>query len=343
MKFGQATIKDIARELNISSSTVSRALKDYPGISDETKAKVKELAKKLNYRPNAVALSLRKSKSLTIGVIIPEVVHFFFSTVISGIEEVAYAHNYNVILLQTNESEEREKAAIDTMMRNQIDGLLVSFSKDTTDFSHFKDLMDYNYPIVFFDRLPALADTVNVVVNDFSGAYQATTHLIEQGYRNIMHLAGPENLTISKERKKGYIKALEEAGLPIREKWIIPCPLGTSEESQRLTEPILAAEERPDAVFASNDVAAAGAMMAAKKLGLKLPKEFGAVGFSNWQFSSMIEPPLSSVSQPGFEMGEKAAQLLLQMIDSQSSEAFQAKTEVLDTGLIVRKSSLKNS
>lgn len=342
MKLGQATIKDIAKALNISSSTVSRALKDYPGISKETKEKVKALAKKLNYRPNAVALSLRKSKSSTIGVIIPEVVHFFFSTVISGIEEVAYANGYNVILLQTNENIAREIAAVDTIISNQVDGLLVSFSKETANFDHFKKLMDYHYPIVFFDRIPNLKDTVNVSVDDQTGAYRAVKHLIEQGYTRIVHLAGPENLKISIDRKEGYIKALKEANIPIREEWIIPCPKGTPDESETICKALLSdPSNRPDAVFASNDIAAAGAMQAAKSLGLKLPEDFGAVGFSDWQFSSMIGPPLSSVSQPGFKMGEKAAQLLLEMIDSESEEAFRSRTEMLETGLVIRESSLR--
>ncbi|AGA79084.1 LacI family DNA-binding transcriptional regulator [Echinicola vietnamensis] len=342
MKLGQATIKDIAKALNISSSTVSRALKDYPGISKETKEKVKALAKKLNYRPNAVALSLRKSKSSTIGVIIPEVVHFFFSTVISGIEEVAYANGYNVILLQTNENIAREIAAVDTIISNQVDGLLVSFSKETANFDHFKKLMDYHYPIVFFDRIPNLKDTVNVSVDDQTGAYRAVKHLIEQGYTRIVHLAGPENLKISIDRKEGYIKALKEANIPIREEWIIPCPKGTPDESETICKALLSdPSNRPDAVFASNDIAAAGAMQAAKSLGLKLPEDFGAVGFSDWQFSSMIAPPLSSVSQPGFKMGEKAAQLLLEMIDSESEEAFRSRTEMLETGLVIRESSLR--
>ncbi|WP_215225834.1 LacI family DNA-binding transcriptional regulator [Echinicola shivajiensis] len=341
MRLGQATIKDIAKALNISSSTVSRALKDYPGISKETKEKVKELAKKLNYRPNAVALSLRKSKSSTIGVIVPEVVHFFFSTVISGIEEVAYANGYNVILLQTNERLEREKAAIETMITNQIDGLLVSYSKETVNFEHFQKLMDYNYPIVFFDRIPDLKNTINVTVDDFSGAYEATKHLIEQGYKKIVHLAGPKNLKISKDRQEGYTKALTEANIPIREEWIIPCPKGTPEESEEICLKLLQAGDRPNAVFASNDIAAAGAMKAAKSLGLKIPNDFGAVGFSNWQFSSMIDPPLSTVSQPGFDMGEKAATLLLKMIDNESEEVFKPKTEVLGTAVIIRESSTK--
>ncbi len=342
MKLGQATIKDIARELNVSSSTVSRALKDYPGISDETKRKVKELAEKLNYRPNAVALSLRKSKSFTIGVIIPEVVHFFFSTVISGIEEVAYANGYNVILCQTNEKLQRELSSIDTMLANQIDGLLVSFSKETEDFGHFTRLMAQNFPIVFFDRVPDIENTVNVTVNDFQGAYDATKHLIDQGYTAIAHLEGPKNLTISKKRLDGYKSALKDHQIEINPDWILPCPSGTQEESFKITQELFKnGGELPNGFFASNDIAAAGSMMAIKSLGYKVPEEIGVVGFSNWQFCSMIDPPLSTVAQPGFKIGEKATQLLLEMINIKKDELFEPKTVVLETELLIRKSSVK--
>lgn len=342
MKLGQVTIKDIARELNVSTSTVSRALKDYPGISDDTKKKVKDLAEKLHYRPNAVALSLRKSKSFTIGVIIPEVVHFFFSTVISGIEEIAYANGYNVILCQTNEKLQRELSSIETMLDNQIDGLLVSFSKETENFDHFTKLMDQNFPIVFFDRVPDIENTVNVTVNDFKGAYDATKHLIEQGYKNIIHLAGPKTLPISAKRKDGYKQALQDHQMILNPEWIIPCPIGTQEESYEITKTLFKSNENhPDAIFASNDIAAAGAMMAVKELGLKVPEDVGIVGFSNWQFSSMIDPPLSSVEQPGFEMGEKATAMLLEMIEKKKESNWEAKTIVLETELLVRKSSQK--
>ena len=342
MKLGQVTIKDIARELNISTSTVSRALKDYPGISDDTKKKVKELAEKLHYRPNAIALSLRKSKSFTIGVIVPEVVHFFFSTVISGVEEIAYANGYNVILCQTNEKIQRELSGIETMLDNQIDGLLVSCSKETENFDHFTKLMKQNFPIVFFDRVPDIENTVNVTVNDFKGAYDATKHLIDQGYKNIIHLAGPKTLPISAKRMEGYKQALEDKQLIQNPDWIIPCPEGTQEESYAITKNLFENDKnRPDAIFASNDIAAAGAMMAVKDLGLKVPQEVGIVGFSNWQFSSMIDPPLSSVAQPGFEMGEKATAMLLEMIEQKKEANWEAKTIVLETELIIRKSSKK--
>ncbi|KEO75310.1 LacI family DNA-binding transcriptional regulator [Anditalea andensis] len=340
MRIGQATIKDIAKALNVSASTVSRALKDYPGISQETKKKVKELAEKLNYRPNAVALSLRKSKTFTIGVIIPEVVHFFFSTVISGIEEVAFANGYNVILCQTNENLEREISSVETIISNQIDGLLISFSKETTDFSHFKKLLDHQFPIVFFDRVPDLQDTVNVTVDDYSGAYEAVKHLIDQNYKKIMHLAGPKNLLISAKRKEGYTHALKEAGIAIDENLIRECRIGTQQETYEICLDYFKDETtRPDAVFAANDVAAAGAMKAVQELGLKVPEDVGIVGFSDWQFSAMMNPPLSTVSQPGFEIGERSMQLLIDMINSNKEEAFVPKTEILETALIIRGSS----
>lgn len=342
MRIGQATIKDIAKELKVSSSTVSRALKDYPGISQETKNKVKELAKKLNYRPNAVALSLRKSKSFTIGVIIPEVVHFFFSTVISGIEEVAFANGYNVILCQTNENLEREKSSVEAIISNQIDGLLISFSKETTDFSHFKNLIDNKFPIVFFDRVPDLDNTVNVTVNDYSGAYDAVKHLLDQQYKKIMHLAGPKNLLISTKRKEGYMNALKEAGIAVDEKLIRECRIGTQQETYEICLEYFKDEEnRPDAVFAANDIAAAGAMKAVQELGLRVPEDVGIVGFSDWQFSAMMNPPLSTVSQPGFEIGERSMQLLINMINLTQEETFVPKTDILETALIIRGSSLR--
>lgn len=336
MKLIQATIKDIAKALKISPSTVSRALKDYPGISAETKNKVKELADKLNYRPNAVALSLRQSKSFTLGVIVPEVVHFFFSTVISGIEEGALANGYNVILCQTKELYEREVKMVETMISSQIDGLLVSHSRETKDFNHFKRLLDRNFPIVFFDRLPPIEGTVNVIVDDFTGAYDAVAHLISQGYRDVLHLAGPKNLKISEEREAGYRNALQDAGLSVSEDRIISCPNGTLEESQSLCLHVFSTSDRPDAVFASNDMAAAGAIEALKTLGITVPDGVGVAGFSNWQFSSLIAPPMTTVAQPGFEMGERAVALLLECIESGK---YIPITEVLATTLIPRASS----
>ena len=342
MKLDQVTIKDIARELKVSSSTVSRALKDYPGISDETKRKVKELADKMNYRPNAIALSLQKGRSFTIGVIIPEVVHFFFSTVISGIEEVAFDRGYKVILTQTNEKLVREKSSIDTMLANQIDGVLVSFSKETTDFEHFSRLLDKGFPIVFFDRVPTIENAITVTVDDYSGAFEATKHLLQQGYRNIVHLSGPANLKISKERERGYTDALIYHGFTPDPSFIVECTLGTDDEAQKTTTEILRTfKNKPDAFFANNDMAAVGALLACKAAGLRVPEDIGIVGFSNWQFCSMIDPTLTSVVQPGFNMGAKATEILLDLIEKKIQLHEFSNSVVLDTELLIRKSSVR--
>lgn len=342
MKLEQATIKDIARELKVSASTVSRALQDYPGISNETKRKVKEMADKLNYRPNAIALSLRHSRSFTIGVIIPEVVHFFFSTVISGIEEVAFSRGYKVILTQSNEKLIREKSSVDTMLSNQIDGILVSFSKETVAFDHFSNLLEKGFPIVFFDRVPEITDAITVTVDDYSGAYEATKHLLQQGYRNIFHLAGPTNLLISKERARGYHDALTDHGIKFDPAFMVECFKGTDDEAQKITTEILDKfPKRPDAFFAHNDMAAVGAMLACKAAGLRIPEDVGIVGFSNWQFCSMIDPSLSSVSQPGFSMGAKATEILLDWIEKKLQPGEITKSVVLETELLVRKSSVR--
>lgn len=342
MRLEQATIKDIARELQVSSSTVSRALKDYPGISDETKRKVKEMAEKLNYRPNAIALSLRKSRSFTIGVIIPEVVHFFFSTVISGIEEVASSRGFNVILSQTNEKLVREKSSIDTMLSNQIDGFLVSYSKETTDFTHFSKLLDQGYPIVFFDRVPEIQQAIHVIVDDYAGAYEATKHLIQQGFSRIVHLAGPSNLKISQERSRGYKNALNDYGIPFSPELLVECTQGTNEEAQLITTKLLTTiHPRPDAFFANNDMAAVGAMMACKAAGYVVPNDIGVVGFSNWQFCSFVDPSLSSVAQNGFHIGTTATEILLDWIEKKINPKEIPASVVLETELLVRKSSVR--
>lgn len=342
MKLEQATIKDIARELSISASTVSRALKNYPGISDSTKLKVREMAEKLHYRPNAVAISLRHSRSFTIGVIIPEVVHFFFSTVISGIEEVAFSRGYNVILAQSNEKLGREKSSIDTMVSNQIDGVLVSYSEETTQFDHFITLLNQGFPIVFFDRVPEIPGAIAVTSDDFGGAYQATKHLIHQGYKNIFHLSGPTNLKNTQERIRGYQAALMEHGIEVNPDSIVECANGNDEESKQITTNIFETyTNKPDAFFAHHDLSAVGAMLACKAAGLRVPEDVGIVGFSNWQFCTMLDTSLSSVHQSGFKMGAKATEILLDWIEKKISSEESTHSVILETELMVRKSSLR--
>jgi LacI family transcriptional regulator len=344
MKYNQVTIKDIARELGISPSTVSRALKDHPDISPQTKKAVNELAEKLNYQPNIVALSLRQSKTNTIGVIIPELVHFFFSTVISGIEDVAYSAGYNVIITQSNESLQREKTDIKALFNSRVDGMLISVSRETNTFDHIDSILAKGVPMVFFDRVYESANSSKIIVDDLSGAKEATLHLIEQGCKRIAHLEGPPNLGITKQRLEGYLEAMSENKIPVIQELIMPCPLGTIEEGKKATEKLLALPSPPDAIFATNDPAAMGAMQAIKEAGLKIPKDIAVVGFSNWFFTALLDPPLTSVDQPGFEMGQEAAKLLIRQIELRTKNSdvdVIPETKILKTRLIIRDSSLK--
>jgi LacI family transcriptional regulator len=344
MKYNQVTIKDIARELGISPSTVSRALKDHPDISPDTKKVVNALATKLNYQPNIVALSLRQSKTNTIGVIIPEIVHFFFSTIISGIEDIAYSAGYNVILAQSNESQEREILDMKALFNSRVDGMLMSISRDTTNFDHIESMITKGVPIVFFDRVYNTDQASKIIVDDFTGAKEATLHLIEQGCKRIAHLEGPPNLDISKQRLEGYKEALLQHNIPFIKELVVTCPSGTIEEGKEATERLLKLKQKPDGIFATNDPAAMGSMQAIKSHGLKIPDDVAIVGFSNWFFSSLMDPPLSSVDQPGFEMGQEAAKLLIRQIEKQDKDDLDIdpETKILKTRLIIRESSLKS-
>jgi LacI family transcriptional regulator len=345
MKYNQVTIKDIARELGISPSTVSRALKDHPDISPETKKAVNELAEKLNYTPNIVALSLRQSKTNTIGVVIPEIVHFFFSTVISGIEDVAYSAGYNVILTQSNESFAREAINIKALFNSRVDGMLISLSRETSTFDHIEAMLAKGVPMVFFDRVYDNGNSSMVVVDDLSGSKDATRHLIEQGCKRIIHLEGPPNLAISKQRLEGFLEVMKEYNMPVDKDTIVACPLGSIEEGKLVMEKILESPNPPDGVFATSDPTAMGAMQAIRNKGLKIPQDIAVVGFSNWLFSSMMDPPLSSVHQPGFEMGQEAAKLLIRHIEVKSKSDLDApaETKLLKTKLVERQSSLKKA
>jgi LacI family transcriptional regulator len=343
MKFNQVTIKDIARELGISPSTVSRALKDHPDISVQTKKAVNELAEKLNYQPNIVALNLRQKKTNTIGVILPELVHFFFSTVISGIESVAYEAGYNVILAQSNESYEREKTDIKALFNSRVDGMLISISRETTNYDHIESIISKGVPIVFYDRAYNNPNTSKVIVDDYVGAKEAVLHLIDQGCTRIAHLESSPFLSIAIDRKRGYYDALTENNIPIKENMIMQCPNGSLEDGMKATKKLLSLPVPPDAIFANNDLLAMGAMMSIREKGLKVPQDIALMGFSNWFFSQLMDPPLSSVDQPGFEMGQEAARLLIRQIEMKDKEQFDPlpETKILKTKLVIRNSSLK--
>jgi LacI family transcriptional regulator len=333
----QVTIKDLARILGVSPSTISRALKNHPDISDATKLAVNELASKLKYEPNAVALSLKHSRSNTIGVIIPEIVHYFFSSVISGIEDVAYDAGFTVIICQSNEKYDREVANVKALLSHRVDGVLVSVSKETSQFDHLYAIQERGVPMVFFDRIIPEIQTDHVIIDDWKASYDATKHLIDGGRKRIAHFAGPQNLLLGRERKDGYIQALKEAGLPVDPDLIIEAD--SFEKAIIATNRLLDLETVPDGLFAVNDLTAIGAMQTLQRRGMKIPQDMAVVGFSDGRFSGITEPSLTSVDQHGYEMGTVATEMLLKRL-LHPTEDEPARSRVLNANLIVRGSSV---
>jgi len=333
------TIKDIAKALNISASTVSRALKDHPDISKETKDAVNNLATKLRYKPNAVALSLKNSRTNTIGVIIPEVVHFFFSSVISGIEDVAYDAGYNVMVCQSNERYTREIINAQALSSNRVEGVLVSLSKETHDFTHLQNLEENGIPLVFFDRAPEEIEVDKVIIDDQKAAYNATTHLIETGCKRIAHLAAPQTLGIGIKRLAGYRQALEEHGLPYREELVVIAD--SFDLAGDAARNLMHLATPPDAIFAVNDMTAVGVMKTLQRMSIQVPQKVAIIGFSAGFFSDITTPTLSSVDQHGYEMGVEAAKLLLQRIAHPAGDNH--KTHYIDTHLVLRESTKRKN
>jgi len=339
MRSSQVTIKDIARKLGISASTVSRALKNHPDISRETKNAVNELAERLNYQPNAVALSLKHSRSNTIGIIIPEIVHYFFSSVISGIEDVAYEAGFTVIICQSNEMYDREVSNAEALRAHRVDGVLVSVSKETKQFDHLKYLQDGNIPLVFFDRIVPEIQADCVIIDDKDAAYRATMHMIEAGRRRIAHFAAPQNLIIGHDRKEGYMEALREANIPVDPGLIVEAD--SFEKARNAMNDFIDSGNPPDGIFAVNDLTAIGAMQTIRKRGLTIPGDISVVGFSDGRFSGITEPNLTSVDQHGYEMGTIASEMLIDRILERNVDPL-PRTKILNANLIVRGSSVPN-
>jgi len=333
------TIKDIAKELKLSPSTVSRALRDHPDISRPTKNRVISLAQKLDYHPDTIAQSLQTKKTKSIGVIVPEIKQPFFASVINGIEEVAYAAGYTIIVCQSNETFEREVLYTRTLLSHRVAGLLVSLSQTTKNLDHFKILQQRGVSIVFFDRVSDAMEASKVVVDDYNGAFAVVEHLVEAGYKRIAHLAGPKNLSISQYRLKGYRDALKQHNLPYDEELIV---YGGLDDTDGVVgfQKLLNLKTMPDAVFAVNDPVATGAFVSIKELGLKIPDDIGLAGFSNTNVSSLLDPPLTTVEQPSFEIGKTAAHLLIEQIMN-ADKNFVPKSIVLKTHLIVRGSTYR--
>ncbi len=331
------TIKDIARKLNLHHATVSRALRDDPRVTPETKSLVVSLAEELGYYPNLIAQSMTSKSTKTIGIIIPEIMHEFFGSVISGAEDVAFKNGYNIIVCQSSEKFEREVVNLRTLVSKQVDGLLVSISQETRDAEHFLFAQRSGIPLVFFNRLCEGVEAPTVIVDDYGGAISVMEHLIKTGRRRIAHFSGPSAISVSQNRFRAYIDALKKYNISIDEDLIIPG--GFSEEDGVIAAHKLLqlGKKLPDAVFTVNDPVAIGALMCFKENKIKVPDDIAIAGFSDDRVSSFIEPPLTTVRQPTREMGEKAMQLLLSEICDENGKNL-SKTIVLKSELILRES-----
>lgn len=331
----QITIKDLALKLGYSISTVSRALSDHPDISPKTKKAVKELAELLGYKPNQIALNLRNKSTRTIGLIIPEIMHSYFSTVISGVEEIAYNNDFNVFISQSNESYKREVINTQSLLSNRVDGVLVSLSKETKDLSHIKKLINCKIPLVLFDRISDELNVDKVMSDDYHGAYIAVNHLIERGCKRVAIFSAPTNLSIGKNRYEGYKNALADNNLPIDQNLFFPCD--TFSDGRRIALSVLKKAERPDGIFAVNDMTAFGIMLSGKALGLKIPEDVKIVGFENSFSAEITTPSLTSIDQFGNEIGREATKLLFKRIKN-GFEDFLPEKRQIKTKLIIRNS-----
>lgn len=337
----KTTIHDIAKTLNITASTVSRALTDHPRISDATKKAVHKAAAKLNYQPNQIAAALRMGRSKIIGIIVPTVDRSFFSSVVRGIEEIANKFGYNVIVCQSYDNYEKEVANIDALLGARVDGVIISLGKNTDKFNHFNKIMEKGLPLIFFDRTSNSLDVSNVVIDDYFGAYQAVDHLVKEGFSRIAHFTGIRKISIYKERLRGYKDALEANNIAIDNSLIIESNMQL-EDGRKSMLKLLNMKQKPDAVFSSSDYSTMGALQVLKENNVKVPQEIALVGFGNEPFTSFTEPPLTTVDQHSMQMGNTAAELFFEQLEA-TDKTNVSKKIVLKPDLIIRKSSLKKS
>jgi len=339
MREKEVTIYDIADRLNVSVATVSRALKNDPVVSKKTKKKIFDLAEELNYRSNHFARNLRNSKTETIGVIVPRLNSSFMSSVIAGVESVAHNEGYNLIISQSSEEVKKEIASAKTMFNNRVDGLLVSLAYDTENLSHFDIFFNKNIPVIFFDRVMDQNHYTNILIENRKAAYEATTHLIKQGCKRIMHITADSRQNVYKDRLEGYKEALADHYIKFEKKNVIYGNLSL-EAGTAASETIIKMKPMPDGVFVANDNCAVGCMLAVKQAGIRIPQDIAFIGFNNDPVSKVIEPNLSTINYPGYEMGEVAAHNLINHLNGASS-VHTTNTIILRSEFIIRESSQK--
>jgi LacI family transcriptional regulator len=332
------TIKDVAKRLKCSVSTISRAFNDKYDIRQETRDLILATAKEMGYSPNPIAKSLLKQCSNQIGVVVPEFINSFFPEVIIGIQEVFLKKGYQVLIMQSGESQSTELENVKTLVKNMVDGMIISLSKETKNVDYFKNLVKEGFPLVFFNRVPKEIETSKVIIDDYKWAFFATEHLIYQGYKKIFHFSGPSGLTITQNRCNGFIDAHRKHKIPHDESHILEAGLFIS-DGEREMEKLISRQNLPEAIFAVNDPTAIGAMKVLKKHGYKIPDDVALVGFTESKLAPLIDPPLTSVAQPTHEIGITVARLLLEQIESKG--IFIPQTVVLNGRLNIRESSMK--
>lgn len=333
----EVTIYDIARKLDLSIATVSRALKDDPVVSKKTKKRIADLATELGYRSNHFARNLRTRRTNTIGVIIPRINSYFMSAVIAGMENIANHEGYNLIISQSSESVDKERANATTHFNNRVDGLLVSLAYDTTTLTHFEPFFKKKIPLIFFDRVAEHKDCTCILIDNQKAAYDATAHLISLGRRRIVHITAPSKRNVYTDRLKGYKEALADNHIPYREDYVITGNL-SQEAGAEAAAQIRSMSPLPDAVFVANDTCAVGCMVAIRQMGIQIPKDIAFVGFNNDPLSTVVEPNLTTINYPGYEMGQLAARSLIEHLNG-TSNIHSTNTILLRSELVVRESS----
>lgn len=336
------TLKQIAEELGISITTVSKALKEYPDVSKKTRKLVRETASMLNYKPNSFAVNLRTKESKTIGLIIPEIMHHFFSSVVKGIIAQAEKKGYLVITLQSNESYELEKKQLGLLISKRVDGILISLANGTADYKHLTDIIENETPLVMFDKIAKIVKCSKVIIDDRKAAYKATQHLINIGCKRIAHFRGPLLPQNSIDRFLGYKQALIDNHIPYDSTLVYLLNDMSFEEGKFFAKKLLKDHKDVDGIFINTDLVAIGAITEFNKQKIKVPEQINVIGFSNWFMASVISPSLTTINQPGFEMGKKAFKLLYKEIkDKKKKKIISYKDVVLETDLVLRKSTKK--
>lgn len=336
---GKITIYNLAKELETTAATVSRAFHDSPRISPKMKQAVWDLAKRWDYQPDSAAHQLRTGRSSVIGVIVPRIDRHFFASVICGIESVVHRAGYSVIVAQSNEHQADERAAISTMMAKKVDGMAMSLAAESVSYEHLTSLLGSNIPTVFFDRVPRGLEVSTVNINDHDISQRAVQHLIDQGCRRIAHLAGPQGISVYNQRQEGYLNALDRNGIALDESLIFADSI-TTETGIAAAEKILSMQSRPDAVFAAGDYSAIGLMQRLKERGVSIPQEMAVIGYANEPFDEMVEPSLTSIDQSNMTLGETVASMILRQIETPIDNRTHEQI-TMDAHLIVRGSSVR--